>query len=168
MGYVPDGRANVVGMHTTGASMTLEYAYQDWCLAQMAKAMGKQADYELFFERSKNYKNLWNKASGFMQPKGTDGEWLPDFDPLELTEKGGFCESNSAIYSHYVPHDMQGLIALYGGHKKYAERLNENFVKSEPYGFSVQKIPNLVIGLITVTNQARAWLIFSIMLGHHG
>ncbi len=135
MGYVPDGRANVVGMHTTGASMTLEYAYQDWCLAQMAKAMGKQADYELFFERSKNYKNLWNKASGFMQPKGTDGEWLPDFDPLELTEKGGFCESNSAIYSHYVPHDMQGLIALYGGHKKYAERLNENFVKSEPYGF---------------------------------
>ena len=70
-----------------------------------------------------------------MQPKGTNGEWLPNFDPLELTEKGGFCESNSAIYSHYVPHDMQGLIELYGGHKKYAERLNENFIKSEPYGF---------------------------------
>lgn len=103
-----------------------------------------------------------------MQPKGTNGEWLPNFDPLELTEKGGFCESNSAIYSHYVPHDMQGLIELYGGHKKYAERLNENFIKSEPYGFSVQKIPNQVIGLITVTNQARAWPIFSIMLGHHG
>lgn len=75
MGYVHDGRANVVGMHTTGASMTLEYAYQDWCLAQMAKAMGKQADYELFFERSKIIRTFGIKHR-FMQPKGTDGEWL--------------------------------------------------------------------------------------------
>ena len=113
-GYVPDGRKDVEGMHTTGASMTLEYAYQDWCLAQMAKTMGKLQDYEFFMKRSKNYRNLWNPESGYMQPRGEDGNWLPYFDPLELTEKGGFCESNSAIYSHYVPHDMAGLIELYG------------------------------------------------------
>ena len=134
-GYVPDGRKDVEGMHTTGASMTLEYAYQDWCLAQMAKTMGRLQDYEFFMKRSKNYRNLWNPESGYMQPRGEDGNWLPCFDPLELTEKGGFCESNSAIYSHYVPHDMTGLIELYGGADQYVKRLNANFEKSESYGF---------------------------------
>lgn len=134
-GYVPDGRKDVEGMHTTGASMTLEYAYQDWCLAQMAKTMGKLQDYEVFMKRSKNYRNLWNPESGYMQSRGEDGNWLPCFDPLELTEKGGFCESNSAIYSHYVPHDMAGLIELYGGADQYIKRLNANFEKSESYGF---------------------------------
>ena len=134
-GYVPDGRIDVKGMHTTGASMTLEYAYQDWCLAQMAKALGYEKDSDFFIERSKNYRSLWNSQSGYMQPRGVDGDWLSGFDPLELTEKGGFCESNSAIYSHYVPHDMKGLIELYGGCEKYVERLNANFEKSEPYGF---------------------------------
>lgn len=134
-GYVPDGRKDVEGMHTTGASMTLEYAYQDWCLAQMAKTMGKLQDYEFFMKRSKNYRNLWNPESGYMQPRGEDGNRLPYFDPLELTEKGGFCESNSAIYSHYVPHDMAGLIELYGGADQYVKRLNANFEKSESYGF---------------------------------
>lgn len=134
-GYVPDGRKDVEGMHTTGASMTLEYAYQDWCLAQMAKTMGKLQDYEFFMKRSKNYRNLWNPESGYMQPRGEGGNWLPYFDPLELTEKGGFCESNSAIYSHYVPHDMAGLIELYGGADQYVKRLNANFEKSESYGF---------------------------------
>lgn len=134
-GYVPDGRTDVQGMHTTGASMTLEYAYQDWCVAQMAKKMGKQQDYDYFMKRSQNYRTLWNPKSGYMQPRGVDGNWLPDFDPLELTEKGGFCESNSAIYSHYVPHDMAELIELYGGADKYIEKLNSNFEKSEAYGF---------------------------------
>ena len=134
-GYVPDGRKDVEGMHTTGASMTLEHAYQDWCLAQMAKTMGRLQDYEFFMKRSKNYRNLWNPESGYMQPRGEDGNWLPCFDPLELTEKGGFCESNSAIYSHYVPHDMAGLIELYGGADQYVKRLNANFEKSESYGF---------------------------------
>ena len=134
-GYVPDGRKDVEGMHTTGASMTLEYAYQDWCLAQMAKTMGRLQDYEFFMKRSKNYRNLWNPESGYMQPRGEDGNWLPCFDPLELTEKGGFCESNSAIYSHYVPHDMAGLIEPYGGADQYVKRLNANFEKSESYGF---------------------------------
>lgn len=134
-GYVPDGRIDVQGMHTTGASMTLEYAYQDWCLAQMAKALGYEDDYKLFMKRSKNYQFLWNSQSGYMQPRSVDGNWLPNFDPLELTEKGGFCESNSAIYSHFVPHDMKGLIELYGGCERYIEKLNSNFEKSEPYGF---------------------------------
>ena len=85
----------------TGASMTLNMPIKDWCLAQMAKNNGKLQDYEFFMKRSKNYRNLWNPESGYMQPRGEDGNWLPYFDPLELTEKGGILQqSNSAIYSH--------------------------------------------------------------------
>jgi predicted alpha-1,2-mannosidase len=135
VGYVPDRRTGVYGMHTTGASMTLEYAYQDWCLAQLAQALGKTDDATFFMKRSQNYRTLWNADSGYMQPRDTAGNWLPDFDPLELSERGGFCESNAAIYSHYVPHDMPGLIMLNGGAERYVQRLNTQFERSEPYGF---------------------------------
>lgn len=167
-GYVPDGRKDVEGMHTTGASMTLEYAYQDWCLAQMAKTMGKLQDYEFFMKRSKNYRNLWNPESGYMQSRGEDGNWLPCFDPLELTRKGGFCESNSAIYSHYVPHDMAGLIELYGGADQYVKRLNANFEKSESYGFSVLIKQRKAIGQIMVISRGLEWLICLVMQEHLG
>ena len=167
-GYVPDGRKDVEGMHTTGASMTLEYAYQDWCLAQMAKTMGKLQDYEFFMKRSKNYRNLWNPESGYMQPRGEDGNWLPYFDPLELTEKGGFCESNSAIYSHYVPHDMAGLIELYGGADQYVKRLNANFEKSSRMGFSVLIKQRKAIGQIMVISRGLEWLICLVMQEHLG
>ncbi len=135
IGYVPDDRKNLRGMHTTGASMTLEYAYQDWCLAQMAGAMGYEDDYELFMERSKNYRNVWDPSVGFMRARGTDGRFIGEFDPLEISEKDGFCESNSAIYSHYVPHDVPGLVELFGGKDTYIKRLEESFIKSEPNGF---------------------------------
>ena len=165
-GYVPDGRKDVEGMHTTGASMTLEYAYQDWCLAQMAKTMGRLQDYEFFMKRSKNYRNLWNPESGYMQPRGEDGNWLPCFDPLELTEKGGFCESNSAIYSHYVPHDMAGLIELYGGADQYVKRLNANF--ESRMGFSVLIKQRKAIGQIMVISRGLEWLICLVMQEHLG
>ncbi len=135
IGYVPDDRKNLRGMHTTGASMTLEYAYQDWCLAQMAGAMGYEDDYKFFMERSKNYRNVWDPSVGFMRARGTDGRFIGEFDPLEISEKDGFCESNSAIYSHYVPHDVPGLVELFGGKDTYIKRLEESFIKSEPNGF---------------------------------
>ena len=135
VGYVPDGRKGVRGMHTTGASMTLEYAYQDWCLAQIAGTLGKKEDYEFFMKRSQNYRNVWDASVGFMNARDENGDFFKDFDPLEISEKDGFCESNAAIYSHYVPHDMPGLISLFGGRKEYARRLNEQFELSEPNGF---------------------------------
>ncbi|MGI5847403.1 MAG: GH92 family glycosyl hydrolase [Candidatus Cryptobacteroides sp.] len=134
-GYVPDGRTGLRGMHTTGASMTLEYAYQDWCLAQFAGSLGKTLDYELFMKRSKNYQNLWDPKVGFMHARGENGEFLDGFDPLELSENDGFCESNAAIYTHFVPHDMPGLIELVGGPTAYIRKLNEQFERSEPNGF---------------------------------
>jgi len=135
IGYVPEGRKNLTGNHNTGASMTLEYAYQDWCLAQFAKALGKMDDYAFFEKRSKNYRNVWDPSVGFMNGRYEDGTFLPDFDPLELTEKDGFCESNSAVYTHFVPHDVPGLMDLFGGRKEYVRRLDEQFRLSEPGGF---------------------------------
>ena len=135
IGYVPEGRKNLTGNHNTGASMTLEYAYQDWCLAQLARGLGKTDDYEFFLQRSRNYRNVWDPSVGFMNGRYEDGTFLKDFDPLELTEKDGFCESNSAVYSHFVPHDMAGLIELFGGPKEYVRRLDEQFRLSEPGGF---------------------------------
>ena len=142
-GYVPDGRKGLSGMHTTGAAMTLEYAYQDWCLAQFAGALGKTDDYAFFMNRSKNYRNVWDPAVGFMHARGEDGNFLEGFDPLEISESDGFCESNAAIYTHFVPHDMKGLIELVGGNDKYIEKLDRQFKDSEPNGFFRSSDPAL-------------------------
>lgn len=132
-GYVPDGRSDIQGGHRHACcAMTLEYAYQDWCLAQLAHSMGKMDDYDYFMRRSQNYKNLWNAESGYFQPRDMNGNWIDNFDPLNLK---GFCESNAAIYLHFVPHDISGLIKLHGGPKQYIKKLNNQFQLSEPVGF---------------------------------
>jgi predicted alpha-1,2-mannosidase len=136
MGYVPYDRTDGVGFHNSATSaMTLEYAYQDWCLAQLAKNMGKQDDYELLMQRSQNYRNVWNPDAGFMYPRLMDGSFMKDYNPARGGRDIGFCESNAAVYSHYVPHDMKGLMALFGGNETYVKRLNEQFEKSETNGF---------------------------------
>lgn len=136
-GYVPEG-IPAKASHRDGASMTLEYAYQDWCLAQLAKSLGKKEDATLFLERSLNYRNLWNKENGWMTPRTLDGGWLPNFAPAGAGSAGkGFTEANSAIYSYFVPHDPPGLIGLFGGNAKFIERLNGQFEAAEPRKFIV-------------------------------
>jgi predicted alpha-1,2-mannosidase len=138
-GYVPEG-VNGIGMHKDGAAMTLEYAYQDWCVAQLAQALGKDADVDLFLRRSGNYTNLWDDSVRFMRPRQIDGSWLPGFTPVgkvgSFTTKG-FCEANSAIYTHYVPHDVLGLARLFGGAARYVETLNGQFERAAPANFVV-------------------------------
>ncbi|MGV8095071.1 MAG: GH92 family glycosyl hydrolase [Mangrovibacterium sp.] len=134
IGYVPcDKPKALMGNHGHASSaMTLEYAYSDWCLAQLAKSLGKTDDYELFMKRSRNYKNVWNPASGFMEGRQMNGMFQPGFDPGALS---AFCESNSYIYSYFVPHDMSGLARLMGSEKAAAKRLNEQFIKGEAKEF---------------------------------
>ncbi len=138
-GYVPEGISGIgKTMHNDSASMTLEYAYQDWCLAQMATALGKTNDAEWLTKRSFNYTNLWDDSMKFIRPRNLDGSWLKDFAPVG--KKGtlhtvGFCEATSAIYTHYVPQDMPGLIRLFGGKEKYIAELNRQFELGEPENF---------------------------------
>ncbi len=133
--YVPEGLEGN-GYHKDGASMTLEYAYQDWCLAQIAKEMGKKEDYSYFSERAKNYQHLWNPQTQMMHPRDMNGYWIKDFTPVANEfNTVGFCESNSAIYTNYVPHDMNGLIHLFGGKEKYTEFLSSSFEKAKANRF---------------------------------
>ena len=128
-------------------SKTLEYAYNDFCIAQMARillnerevqinkigeithwdarySLKKKTDYEKYIRRAEYYKNLYDKQTGFMRPK-KNGNWISPFEPNDVTFH--FTEGNSWQYSFFVPHDVNGLIDLYGGKADFAKKLDELF-----------------------------------------
>ena len=128
---IPEGK---FGSHQDGASLTLEYAYQDWTLAQLAKRLGKEFDYEYFMHRSFNYRNVFDPNAGFMRPKDVFGNWQEDFDPYRY--ENGFNESNSAQATWFVPHDLIGLASLMGGREAAVKKLNRQFEIAELQGFT--------------------------------
>ena len=112
--------------------LTLEWAFNDWCAAQLAKNIGDQANYDYFIERSQNYRNQWDASTGFMRPKRRDGSWYEKFDPAKWY---GFVEGNAWTYTWYVPHDVPGLVELMGGADIFAEMLNHAFEVEMPHDF---------------------------------
>ncbi|QDW20700.1 GH92 family glycosyl hydrolase [Flavobacterium sp. KBS0721] len=119
-GYVPEDK------NGASVSKTLEYAYDDWAIAQAAKKLGKTAVYNEFIERSKNYKNVYDAKTGFMRPKLNDGTFKKEFDPLD-THGQGFIEGNSWNYSLYVPQNPAEMIKMMGGNDKFNVRLDSLF-----------------------------------------
>ena len=119
---IPEGK---FGLHQDGASLTMEYAYQDWTLAQLAKKMNHQKEYDYFLKRSENYKNVFDPETGWMRPKNAAGVWKEDFDPYQA--ENGFIESNGAQSTWFVPHDLQGLAKLMGGKERAIEKLDDQF-----------------------------------------
>ncbi len=105
-------------------SKTLEYAYDDWCIAQMAQLLNKQEDYLYFMKRSQNWKNIFDWETGFMRPK-KNGGWDKPFDPREVNNN--FTEGNSWQYSFFVPQDIEGLIQAHGGKDKFETKLDALF-----------------------------------------
>ena len=105
-------------------SKTLEYAYDDWCIAQMALIVNKQEDYDYFMKRSQSWKNVFDRKLGFMRPK-KNGGWDTSFDPREINNN--FTEGNSWQYSFFVPQDIPGMIEAYGGAAKFESKLDELF-----------------------------------------
>lgn len=133
-GYVPYPLTRrSYGFHQDGAGQTLEYAYQDWCLAQLAKELGKEGDYNMFMKRSGNYKNVFDPSIGWMRTKNKDGKWHEPFDILEYQH--GFVESNSVQATWFVPHDMQGLFDLMGGKEEAAKWLERQFNIADQHNF---------------------------------
>ena len=124
LGYVPVENGPV--------SNTLEYAYDDWCVAQMAKALGKKDDYEYFTNRANNYRHVFDPSVGYMRQKHRDGSWVKDFSPYSGK---GFVEGNSWQYTWFVPHDVKGLIDLIG-REEFNRRLEEGFEKSRKSNFN--------------------------------
>jgi predicted alpha-1,2-mannosidase len=118
-------------------SVTLENSYDAWCVAQLAKVLGKKKDEEYFNGLALNYKNVYNAAIQFMAPKSGDGKWVDPFDPKLGGGQGGrdyFTEMNAWVYTFNVQHDVSGLIHLLGGRDAFNAKLDRLFV--EQYGES--------------------------------
>ncbi len=139
LGFVPHPyKPKIKGFHKEGAGMTMEYSFQDWTLAQLAKSLNKTDDYEYFLKRSGNWKNLFDKSYGFIRPKDIDGNWRTPYDPYEYGNNG-FVESNAAQMTWYVPQDYDGLAELLGGKEAMASKLNNEFAKAQILGFTSGK-----------------------------
>ncbi len=128
MGYVPYERSG------SGASMTLEYAYDDWTIYRTALRAGDEELAAEYKRRAQNYKNLFDPSLGFVRPRMRDGSWKEDFDLME-THGQGFIEGNSWNYSFYVPHDVRGMIDAMGGDERFVQRLDSLFTMHLPDEF---------------------------------
>lgn len=123
-------------------SKTLEYAYNDWCIAIMAKDLGRNDVYLEYIKRAQSWKNIFDPSTGFMRPK-LNGTWLTPFDPT--TVDWHFTEANSWHYSFYVPQDIQGLMELHGGKEKFAAKIDELFsTEVEVGGRDMKDITGLI------------------------
>ncbi len=121
LGYIP---ADKVG---GSVSMTMEYAYNEWAVARMAKLLNNEDDFQDYTYRSQFYKKLFDASTGFMRPKKSDGTWVSPFDPAEGSEH--FVEGNSYQYSLFAPQDINGLIDLIGGDEKFIAWMDTLFTK---------------------------------------
>ena len=114
---------------------SMEYAIADWAIAQLAKKLNKQEDYEYFLNRSKAYKEYFDPETRFMRGKLSDGSWRTPFNPISAQHRvNDYCEGNAWQYLWLVPQDPEGLIELLGGDKKYTEKLDELFSMSSELG----------------------------------
>ncbi|WP_237488193.1 GH92 family glycosyl hydrolase [Hufsiella ginkgonis] len=112
-----------------GVSKTLEYSYDDYSVAQIAKKLGDTANYRILMARSKNYKNMFDPATRFMRGRLDDGSWIKNFNPEFPYYEYMYREANAWQVSFFAPHDMPGLIALYGGPKGFESKLDSFFTK---------------------------------------
>ena len=124
-GYIPYNVTDKYNTENWSLSRTLEYAFDDFCIAEMAQKMGKTELANEFYKRSQNYRNVFNPATGFMQPIDDKGVFQPNFNPDEYTAH--ICESNAWHYFWSVQHDIKGLVSLTGGQDKFAAKLDSMF-----------------------------------------
>ncbi len=124
-GYVPADMSDPHNEAGWSMSKTLEYAFDDYAVAMLAKSVGNGDVYDEFIKRSRNYRNTFNPATGFMQPRNTDGSFVEPFNPEAYTED--ICESNAWQYLWSVQHEPDSLVALLGGARKFEERLDSMF-----------------------------------------
>ena len=112
LGYIPE---------PLSISTTLEYAYTDWCVSQMAQAMGKGEDARLFNEKGQAYHHIFDQEKGWFRPRKADGSWVAWPENARLKEWYGCIEANSYQQGWFVPHDVSGMVELMGGKEKVIE-----------------------------------------------
>ncbi len=153
LGYVP------IEAHRESVNLTLDAAYGDWCIAKIAELLGKEDIAEKYYLRADNYKNLFDKETGFMRPKFEDGTFRPDFCPIAWGRD--YTEGSAWQNSFAVPHDMEGLAALYGGKDKLMEKIDELFAtppayENAGYGCEIHEMTEMAaadFGQCAISNQ---------------
>jgi predicted alpha-1,2-mannosidase len=156
-GYLPQDK------HGWSVTITLEYAFDDWCIAQVAKKLGKTADYAYFMKRAASYKNLFDPATGFMRAKDSLGRFLEPFDPLRSEHgfDGQYIEGTAWQHSFFVPHDVSGLAALYGGKPQLVAKLDALFnAPSELHGENTSADVSGLIGQYAHGNEPSHHIIY--------
>ena len=124
-GYVPYDVTDHYNSENWSLSKTLEYAYDDYCIARMAEKLGEKQIADEFYKRSRNYKNVYNSQTTFMQPRNNKGSFIENFSPDDYTPH--ICESNGWQYFWSVQQDVDGLISLVGGKERFAQKLDSMF-----------------------------------------
>ena len=152
-GYVP------CDLYKESVNLTLDFAFGDYCIAKIAEILGRNEIKEEYLKRSKNYKNIFDKETGFMRPRKSNGEFDSDFDPIKWG--GGYTESSAYQASMFVPHDIGGLCELHGGRENLIKRLDE-LINKEPlyrvntYGGEIHEMTEMAqadLGQFAISNQ---------------
>ncbi|GLX77356.1 alpha-1 2-mannosidase [Thalassotalea insulae] len=139
-GYIPSE------LEVEAVSKTLEYAYDDWAIAQLAKSLDKEKDYQYFSKRAQAYNQLFDANVGFMRGKDQHGRWVKNFSPTHVDHRTtDYTEANAWQYTWFVPHDVIGLKALFGGEQAFINKLDQLFtVSSEMEGDVSPDISGLI------------------------
>lgn len=147
-GYIPYDKEE------EGLSKAMEYAVADWSLAQVAKSMGKEDDYNYFLNRSKSYKHYFDKETGFVRGLSADGKFREPLNPFEsLHRENDYAEGNAWQYTWLVPHDLQGLVNLFGSTDKFASKLDSLFIVEGSLGDSASPDISGLIGQYAHGNE---------------
>ncbi len=153
LGYVP------IEAHRESVNLTLDAAYGDWCIAKIAGLLGKEDIAKEYYLRADNYKNLFDKETGFMRPKFEDGTFRPDFCPIAWGRD--YTEGSAWQNSFAVPHDMEGLAKLYGGKEELLKKIDELFAtppayENAGYGCEIHEMTEMAaadFGQCAISNQ---------------
>jgi predicted alpha-1,2-mannosidase len=157
-GYLPADKGSF------SVTLTVEYAYDDWCIAQVAKKLGKMAAYKEYMERAQSWKQLFDAQTGFIRGKNSDGKWRTPFNPyLTSTDwkTSMYEEGNAWQYTFFVPHDIAGLAAAFGNNEQFIKKLDSLFtVSSDVLGESAPPDVSGLIGQYAHGNEPSHHIIY--------
>ncbi len=147
-GYIPADK------EYESVSKAMEYAIDDWCIAAMAKKLGKTEDFEYYKKRAGYYKNYFDSTIKFVRPRMSDGSWKTPYDPFNsIHEKGDFTEGNGWQYTWLVPQDVEGLIHLMGGDAAFSRKLDSLFIAKGDMGAEASSDISGLIGMYAHGNE---------------
>jgi predicted alpha-1,2-mannosidase len=154
-GYIPYDKGG------DGLSRSMEYAIADWGIAQVAQAMGNTADYDYFLKRSKAYVHYFDKETGFMRGRSSDGQFRTPFNPFESVHRDNdYTEGNAWQYTWLVPQDVDGLIGLFGGRERFLQKLDSLFIAEGSLGEHASPDISGLIGQYAHGNEPSHHIIY--------